>query len=119
MGHYLREALPPNSAVLSFVHSGAIAHYTGREIVCLDLLEPQILDRVIDDLSRHHYRPVIVLDQALEAGPFKQRFLSARVSGLDWSPRAVFTSGTSIWYFDVADRPRHHQGERWPVDVLQ
>jgi hypothetical protein len=119
MGHYLREVLPPNAAVLSFVHSGAVAHYTGREVVRLDLLEPGTLDAVIDDLLRRHYHPVLVLDQALEVDPFRQRFSGSRVGRLDWTPRAVFTSGTSIWYFDVLDRPHHQQGERAVVDVVQ
>jgi hypothetical protein len=118
MGRYLNEALPSNAAVLSFVHSGAIAHYTDRAVVRLDLLEPATLDQVIDDLTRHHYRPVLVLDQALELDAFKQRFAGSRFGRLDWPPRAIFTSVTSIWYVDVADLRSHQEGTRWPVDVL-
>ena len=62
MGNYLREVLPANAAVLSFMHSGEIRHYTGRQVVRLDVFEPTSLDRVVDDLQRHGYRPVFVLD---------------------------------------------------------
>ncbi len=119
MGHYLREVLPPNAAVLSFVHSGAVRHYTGRQVVRLDLVDPASLDRVVDDLRRHGYRPVFLIDEALEAESFRGYFAPSRYGRLDWAPRAMFTTVTRIWYLDPADRELFLKGERWPVDVLQ
>lgn len=119
MGSYLREALPENAVVMSFVHSGAIAQLTGREVVRLDLLEPGTLDRVVDDLRRHGYRPVFVLDEALEASPFQQRFAGSRYGQLDWAPRAVFATVTRILYFDPDDLAGARNGEAWPIDTLR
>jgi hypothetical protein len=119
MGHYLREVLPANAAVLSFIHSGAVRYYTGRQIVRLDLLDPATLDRVVDDLQRYGYHPVFVVDEAIEAEAFRARFAQSRFGKLDWPPRAVFTSVSRIWYFDATDRERYGRGERWPVDVVK
>jgi hypothetical protein len=119
MGHYLRDVLPANAAVLSFVHSGAVRHYTGRQIVRLDLLDPSTLDRVVEDLQRYGYHPVFVLDETLEGAAFRARFPQSRFGRLDWPPRAAFTSVNTIWYFDVADRDRHARGDRWVVDHVK
>jgi len=119
MGHYLREALPRDAAVLSFTHSGAVRYYTGAQVVRLDLLEPGLLDRVVDDLRRRAYRPVFVLDESLEAAPFRALFAGSRYGRLDWPPRAVFTTVTTIWYFEADDLDRYARGERWVTDVLR
>jgi hypothetical protein len=118
MGHYLNEVLPPNAVVLAYTHSGAVAHYTGRDVIRLDLLAGT-LDRVVDDLVRRGHRPVFVLDQELEEGPYRQLFANSRYGRLDWAPRAEFTTVTTIWYLDPLDRERYLQGDRWPVDVLR
>ena len=118
MGHYLREVLPPNAAVLSFVHSGAVRYYTGRQIVRLDLLEPASLDGVVDDLRRRGYRPVFVLDEVLEGNAFRTLFAQSRYGRLHWPPRATFLAVSRIWYLDAADRDLFEQGSRWPVDML-
>ena len=111
MGHYLHEVLPANAAVLSFMHSGAVAHYTARQIVRLDLLEPATLDQVIDQLRGHGYHPVLVLDEALEGEAFRARFPQSRYGRLDWRPRATFTTIGRIWYLDLADR--EHAARVW------
>lgn len=118
MGHYLREALPPNAAVLSFAHSGAVRYYTGRQVVRLDLLEPAMLDDVIEELRRKGFHPVFVLDERYESAAFRARFERSRYGRLDWPPRAVFTSVTAIWYLDPADHDRAAGGDRWMGDVL-
>lgn len=119
MGHYLREALPPNAIVLGFMHSGEVAHYTAREVLRMDVIDPPALDSVVEDLRRHGYRPVFVLDDSYEIGPFRQVFAASRYGRLDWTPRAVFTSVASISYFDLADAEPYAKGERWPTDVVR
>jgi hypothetical protein len=119
MGHYLREVLPPNAIVLAFTHSGSIAYYTGKDIVRLDLVEPMMLDRTVDDLTLHGYHPVLVLDQFIEEAPFRQRFGASRLGRLDWAPRARFDAVRTIWYFDPADRDKYLDGDRWPVDTVR
>lgn len=117
MGRYLREALPQNAVILTFLQSGAAALYTGRPVVRLDI-DPKSLDGIVGDLSRRGHRPVLVLDDVMEVGGFRQQFDSSRYAQLDWPPRAEFWSRTSMSYWDFADRERFLNGERWPVDVL-
>ncbi len=119
MGHYLQEVLPQNAVVLSFAHSGAVAHYTGREILRPDLIPPQSLDAVVDALTRRGYRPVLVIDQVHEEASFRQLFAQSRYGRLDWSPRAAFYAQGAIKYFDLLDRARFLNGERWLVDELR
>ena len=51
MGRYLKEALPENAVVLTYLHSAAVAVYTGRPIVRLDMVPPEKLDTIVDDLA--------------------------------------------------------------------
>lgn len=118
MGHYLREVLPHNAVVLSFTHSGAVRHYTGRPVVRLDLLAPNTLDDIVDRLRRQGYQPVFVLDELIEGGPFRALFAASRYGRLDWPARATFTTVTRILYLDAADRDRFVSGERWTTDAL-
>lgn len=119
MGKYLREAMPPNAVALSFMHSGAVAHYTGRNVVRLELIEPASLDRIVSDLERRGLVPVLVIDDTIEQPHFAARFSGSRFKALDWPPRAEFTAMMTIRYFLMADRERHQRGERWPIDRLR
>lgn len=119
MGHYLAEALPANAALLSFAHSGALAYYTGREVVRADLIAPAMLDAVVDDLVRHGYAPAFVLDEELEVARFREWFAVSRFGRLDWPPRAIFSPVGAIWYLDAGDRERYRTGARWPTDLLR
>jgi hypothetical protein len=118
MGHYLDEVLPTNAVVLAYTHSGAVAHYTGRDVIRMDLLAGT-LDRFVDDLIRRGHHPVFVIDQELEEGPYRQLFANSRFGQLDWEPRARFTTVTSIWYLDPLDREPYLRGARWPIDTLR
>ena len=118
MQRYLREVLPPNAVVLTFAHSAAIAAATEKAIVRFDLIQPDALDAVIDDLRRHAYRPVFVLDTAVEGALFSERFKTQQLSRLIWPARAEMTSATAILYYDLSDRDAFLSGDRWITDVL-
>ena len=119
MGRYLREVLPPKAAVISSVHSAAVAHYTGRQVVRFDLLDPPVFDAMLDVLVRRGYHPVFLIDQENEGAVFKERFPASRYRRLDWRPRAMFIAGTTLWYLDFADRDRGRDPARAPTDVLR
>jgi hypothetical protein len=119
MGKYLREAMPPNAVALSFIHSGSIAHYTDKNVVRLDLIEPASLDRIVSDLERRALVPVLVIDDTIEQPRFAGRFSTSKFSALDWPPRAEFRTVSAIRYFLFADREKHLRGERWPTDHLR
>lgn len=118
MGRYLDEVLPPNAAVVTFLQSGAVAHYTGRQVVRFDLLETQQLEPVLETLVRRGYHPVFVVDEHSEGPLYKKRFANTRYERLDWRPRALFIGATTIWYLDYADRAGAGNRQRFPVDVL-
>ena len=120
MGHYLREALPRNAAVIGYLHNGAMAFYTGRMIVRLDpILEPKSLETIVDDLRRHGYHPVFVLDEGTEAPWFHYRFEVTRYGALAWPRRAAATRGQSMWYLDPADLESPPDASRAVTDILR
>jgi hypothetical protein len=119
MGRYLREALPPNAVILTYLQSGAAAYYTGLPIVRLDALGPEWLDRLIDDLWDAGRRPVFLIDDAMESNSFRDRYVNSRYRPLDWPPRAEFWSGTPMLYMDPADRDLFLNGETYPIDILK
>jgi hypothetical protein len=119
MGRYLREAMPPNAAILTYVHGGALALYTGRPVIRMDVIQPHALERVVADLQRGGYRPSFVLDLAYEYGPLSERFKNSPLLTLDWRPRAEFATLWSAYYLDVGDRDRFLNGDGGVVDILR
>jgi hypothetical protein len=119
MGRYLREALPENAVVLTYLHSGAVAVYPGRPILRLDMVPPERLDTIIDDLRRHAYHPVFVLDRAFDGPYFRDRFTPSKYVRLDWPARAEFCSTTVVAYHDPVDRDAFFSGDRYPIDLLK
>lgn len=118
MGHYLREVSPRDAVFLCYVHCGSVAYYTGKPIVRLDLIQPD-LDTTIARLQRQRFQPALILDEAIETAERLQLvFGASEYARLDWTPRAAFKGIGRIWYFDVSDRPRHQAGAYYPVDVL-
>ena len=115
---YLAEVLPAEAVILTFSHGGAWARATKRPIVRLDFIQPDALDRVIVDLRRRGYRPVFVLDTAVEGDLFTERFRNQRYSRFTWPARAEIVSATSVFYYDTADRELFYSGDRWHTDVL-
>jgi hypothetical protein len=118
MGHYLREALPGNAVIFAYLHCTATANYTGRPIVRLDAIPPEKLDAIIDDLRRHAYRPVFVLDRVFDWPFFRERFTASKYVRLDWPARAEFHSRVIVTYHDPEDREAFLSGDRYSVDVL-
>jgi hypothetical protein len=120
MGHYLREALPPNAVILTYLQSGAVAYYTGGvPIVRLDALGPEWLDRLVADLQEARYHPLFVIDDAMEAPAFRERYAGSPYQRLDWPPRAEFWSVSPMLLIDPADREAHLNGETYPTDILK
>jgi hypothetical protein len=119
MGAYLKEALPPNAVILAYLQSGAAAFYTGLPVLRLDAIAPESLDKVIDDLARTRQRPVLIVDEAMEAPSLRERFAGSRYQKLDWPPRAEFWSSTPMLYMDPADREAYLNAEGYPNDILK
>ena len=118
MGRYLREALPPGAAIVTFLQGGAALHYTRHQIVRFDLMQPEQLAMVLETLERRGHRPVLLIDQQSESFFFKTRFANTKYERLAWRPRALFRGGTTLWYLDFADRDGARDRARAPIDVL-
>ena len=94
MGHYLRNALPPNAVVLTYLQSGAASLYTGHPLVRLDLLEPHQLDTVIRDLWRRGYEPVLLVDLGMEGDGIRKQFAGQEFGALDWAVVGLVAIGS-------------------------
>lgn len=103
MGRYLRHALPSNVIILGFIHTGALADYTGFNTVRLDLIAPERLEPLVDSLKAHGYAPALVLDGQLETTQFTQRFGSTKLGALNWAPRARFVGVHEASYWLSSD----------------
>lgn len=119
IGLYLDATLPRDAVVLGFFHTGSIAHYTGHNVIRLDLVPSDALDTVVDELRTRGATPVFVVDELLEAPQVRARFSATRYGKLDWPARASATSVPPTSYWLAADRDRHLAGERWVTDVLR
>jgi len=103
IGEYIATHLPERAALLSMQHSGSVRYYSGRLTVRYDVIGPEHLDFVIEELRRLGYRPYLVLDD-WEEPRFRTRFQGrSRLASLDWVPVAMFRSGTTKIY-DLPDR---------------
>ena len=103
-GAYVAAALPERAALVTMQHSGSARFYSGRITVRYDFIEPDGLDRVLDDLRRLGYHPYFLLDEAEEA-TFRTRFAAASLAGaLDWPPTMDLHRGV-VRIYDPANRP--------------
>ena len=105
--------------MITFIQSGAVAYYTGRQVVRYDLIHPQSLVHLLETLVRRGYRPVFLIDQQLEGPTYKTLFASTRYERLEWPPRAFFIAATTIWYLEYADESAAREGREIPRDVLR
>lgn len=86
MGRYIAERLPERAAILSMIHSGSANFYSGRLTLRWDMLRPEQLDPVVEELRRRGYTPYILLDD-FEEQQFAKYFAGAsRLAALDWTP---------------------------------
>ncbi len=118
MGDYLREAVPANAVILTYLQSAAVAYYTGRPVIRLDYLDSTPLDSVVKDLSRRGYQPVFIIDEAMEEPQFRGWFSDSTFEALEWPARAEFWSNTRLLYLLPADRERYANDETYSVDLL-
>jgi hypothetical protein len=119
-GHYLHEVLPHNAVVMTYFHSGSVRFYTGLPVLRPDLVPGGQLDMTIERLSAAGYRVYLLVDDELERGGLLEKFPNTRSLGtLEWPPRAQIGTYGRLDLFDLADRKRHGDGERWPTDVVR
>jgi len=104
VGLYVRDALPKNAVMISMIHAGSVRLYSSRLSLRWDLLDPEWLDRSVEFLEQHGYRPYLLLDET-ERSAFQQRFAPHSPLGmLDWPPVARYDQASRASIYDLADR---------------
>jgi hypothetical protein len=119
VGQYIATRLPERGVFLSVQHSGSVRYYSGRLTIRFDLIDPQWLDRAVDDLRRRGYRPYILLDDD-EAPQFRARFAANSVLGtLDWPPIARLQRTPGVTIYDPADAQPPERGRDAAIDSIR
>ena len=109
VGRYLARELPPETVVISGLHSGNIRLYSQLRTLRVDSLDDAWLDRAIDYLKSVGPSPYIVLEGS-EMPNFRQRFANQHAVTLVDRP-AVAVHSRHVYVFSSdpqrsADPPR-------------
>ncbi len=96
-GVFIDRATPPGAVVMCMQHSGSIRYYSGRLTLRYDSLDPAWLDRAIATLEQVG-RPVYLLLDEWEEGPFRVRFAGQQTLNQLELPTAASRSGTPRFY---------------------
>jgi hypothetical protein len=97
VGRYLTRELPPDTVVISGLHSGNIRLYSQLRTLRVDLLDGSWLDRAIDHLKSVGPPPYLVLEES-EIRNFRQRFANQRAVALVDRP-AVAVHSRRVYVF--------------------
>ena len=100
--HLVRDHTPPNSAVLTMIHSGSLRYYGGRMTIRYDVLDADWLDRGVDWLTARGVR-VYALLEGWEMDPFRTRFANESLVGrLDHPPLLEYRTNETIRLYDLS-----------------
>jgi hypothetical protein len=104
---FARAELPERAIFLTRLYSGSMREYGERLTVRWDVLDPQWLDRAIEDLHARQYVVFIVIEADEEKQLFRDRFgATSRWGALDWPPAAEYRGVETVWLYDVRDVER-------------
>jgi len=94
IGRALPQAVPPQSVVFAFLHSGSVRYYADRLTMRWDLIEPSRLDAAVAAIQQRGYATFLLIDINEEAA-FRARFAGAsRLALLNWAPRVSVPGAT-------------------------
>ena len=103
-GRFARNDLPSNAMLVAGQHSGSLRYYSGRLTLRYDRLEPDWLDRTVEQLRALNYHPFAVLESWEEA-PFRDHFRGqATLALLAAPPVALLDSNVSVRVYDLVPR---------------
>jgi len=107
---YINVDVLPAAVIVAGEQSGSMRYYTDRPILRWESASPDALAAAIAALEQSR-RPVYIVLDAWEHGPFRAKFGALSLGALDWPP--MLDAGTSrrtqLW--KVADRERFVRGE--------
>jgi len=118
VGRYIAARLPERGVFLSVQHSGSVRYYSGRLTIRYDLIDPNWLDRAIDDLRRRGYHPYVLVDEDEEAS-FRTRFAAnSPLGALDWPPAARLPRTPGVKIYDPAQAIQPDGRGHPAVDII-
>ena len=88
-GLYVDRTTGPSAVIVSSLHSGSVAYYSGRLILRYELLDPAWLDRALDNLRQLGFEPYALLEDA-EVRAWRERFSSAQSTRALDNPAIAF-----------------------------
>jgi hypothetical protein len=107
---YVNADVPPAAVILAGEQSGSMRYYTDRPILRWEAATPEALAAAMTTLEQSR-RPVYIVLDAWEQGPFRTKFAALPAAALDWPP--LLDAGTShrtqLW--KLSDRERFVRGE--------
>ena len=105
VGRYLARELPPETVVISGLHSGNIRLYAHLRTLRVDWLDEAWLDRAIDHLKSEGPSPYIVLEES-EVTNFRRRFVNQKgVTLVDRPAVAVHSRQVYVFSSDPTRSP--------------
>ncbi len=112
------ETLPARSVLMSLLHSGTLHHYTRRDVLRWDALEPPYLDRAVSYLRDRGYAVYLFLDDT-ETEAFKTRFSDALVLRQVQPEFAVhLPGGVLVYSLDTSTSGKSVHDRAAPADDL-
>ena len=107
---FINEDVPPAAVIVAGEQSGSMRYYTDRPILRWEAASPAALDGAMTELEKSR-RPIYIVLDAWEDGPFRAKFAALGAGALDWPP--ILDAGTShrtrLW--KLSDRARFQRGE--------
>jgi 4-amino-4-deoxy-L-arabinose transferase-like glycosyltransferase len=103
IAQYVDENLPPNAAVLTMQHSGAIRFYAGRYSLRYDAMGPRGNARLLKVLVKQGYHPYLVIDD-WERPRVAEVFGLPADAPLPWALAGQLLGTGNVDVFDLAAR---------------
>jgi hypothetical protein len=118
VGRYLERALPQDAVVLSVIESGSVRLYGKHKTMRWDEIPKGKLEQTLELLKASGYAPYILLED-WEESMFRTHFAPGELAGrADWPPIIECYGPVTVRIYNIADRQRYIDGERWLPKII-
>jgi hypothetical protein len=107
-GEYVAAHLPQNAAVITAHESGSVRFYSGRLTLFWRELPSDSLDRALEFLRAHGYRPYLLLEPWEQQDFVRQFGGRSPLGDLSWPP--IVDINHEVRIYDPADYARYREG---------